>query len=102
MPYPCSGPSVSSVLRIISANVPCQTSIRFFICDAHTSVSRLLCERNRNRTVLDRLNWPDHQGGAKGAETRRESARGRAALSDAGPEARRTTTPLCVFVFSVS
>src|SRR5215211_8907147 len=27
MPYPCSGPSVSSVLSTISASVPCHTSV---------------------------------------------------------------------------
>src|SRR5262245_26052807 len=30
-PYPCCGPSTSSVLRTIKASVPCGTSVRRFI-----------------------------------------------------------------------
>src|SRR3954447_4447997 len=45
-PYPCSGPSVSSVLRIISASVPCQTSA-FALLIWEPNISRVLWECNR-------------------------------------------------------
>src|SRR4051812_18098224 len=38
MPYPCSGPSASSVFSTISARVPCHTSFCLPIWDSHMSM----------------------------------------------------------------
>src|SRR4051794_1990555 len=63
IPYPCSGPSVSSVLRIIKARVPCQISV---LVDTLFSYGLAIGEYNDSygKTRGEAVSW---NGSAQGA-----------------------------------